>query len=295
MTEIRVNYELSEAGRKALFEATGNWPRNQQELKVNAADLPSEMRATLFDQNQQPWVDKPAEYDWYVVWLRNFDADEKGNSREYVGRAPLFAFDAAPTWEQTHALLLAMPERHAVWLTRCEVAKERERIADEQSKAASDAKRAAERAKEDERDRQKAAEQAAAEAKRLAIAADRLAWATAHGSDQLRRGMERGHDCGRLYVIERAAVEAAGYVVDYEDSAKWKQRSCPSTAALDEADRVQALGLGLVEIVWLTDPAQDRKLSEADDEYNYYNPFEPCEAVVVREYLDRYVLVKIIS
>ena len=107
--------------------------------------------------------------------------------------------------------------------------------------------------------------------------------------------LEAGEPMEELFPHLRAAVEAAGYVVDYEDSAKWKQRSCPSTAALDEADRVQALGLGLVEIVWLTDPAQDRKLSEADDEYNYYNPFEPCEAVVVREYLDRYVLVKIIS
>lgn len=132
------------------------------------------------------------------------------------------------------------------------------------------------------------------------LAAERLAaeretakqsWIAAHGSDHLRRGAAAGHDCQRLYVTERAALEAPGYTVDFDDTARWKDRSCPSLAALDERDRMTARGIGSVEIVWLTAAPT---ASVRDDYDGYEDGFAPCEAVIVRGYLSKYDLVKII-
>lgn len=119
--------------------------------------------------------------------------------------------------------------------------------------------------------------------------ATKTAWGNAHGSEQLRRGFERGHDCGRLYVVERAALEAPGYTVDYQDAAEWKDRACPSVSALNEADAAEKLNLGSVKIVWLTEAARDRKRSH---DYYDYDEFRPCEAVVISGYLGKYDLVK---
>lgn len=121
--------------------------------------------------------------------------------------------------------------------------------------------------------------------------ASKAAWVQAHGSDHLKRACAGGYDCTRKYVKERAAFDAPGYTIDIEDDAKWKDRSCPSVAALDEEDAAKAFNLGDVQIVWLTEPAQDRKTT-ADDYYDDSYSFEPCEAIVIRGYLGKYDLVK---
>lgn len=131
------------------------------------------------------------------------------------------------------------------------------------------------RAKENEQREaeSKRREAAAAEAAQQARIEERRAWALAHGSPRLRKCVEAGYDCQRLYVFERAALEHPAYVVDFDDKATWKSRSGPSEAALDEAARVGG------EIIWLT--------SLPDEDY-----VDPCEAVVIREYLGKYDLVK---
>lgn len=116
--------------------------------------------------------------------------------------------------------------------------------------------------------------------------AAKSAWAAAHGSPLLQRALAAGYDCQRLYVTERAALEAPGFDVDFDNEAAWKSRSCPSAAALDLADRVQRLPGAQVEIVWLTQP-----IDGEDDAYE----FEPCETVAVTRYLDRYTLIKIVA
>lgn len=121
--------------------------------------------------------------------------------------------------------------------------------------------------------------------------ASKRTWIEAHGSDQLRRGYSREHTCTRLYVIERAAMEAPDFTVDFYDGAEWKDRSCPSVVALNEAEAAEKLNIGDVQIVWLTEPAKNIK--HTGDEYGYYdNPFQACEAVVIRRYLGKYDLVK---
>jgi hypothetical protein len=83
-------------------------------------------------------------------------------------------------------------------------------------------------------------------------------------------------------------------VVDFDGKAEWKPRSCPSEKALDAVDAAIALGLGNAEIVWLTDPPQARKPRCDEPDYGYGYEFEPCEAVVLRGYLNKYDLVQIV-
>jgi|GEM_PF-1635905 hypothetical protein len=144
------------------------------------------------------------------------------------------------------------------------------------------AERSAEIAREHEKYKQ------AQQAERDRIEKEKEPWIEAHGSDYLKKAcVAHGYDCQRLYVTERAKFELPGYVVDFEDAAKWKSRSCPSEESLAELERVEVPTLGDVEIVWLTGPAQESK-QEYDDE-----SFEPSEAAVVRNYLGKYDLVKI--
>lgn len=112
----------------------------------------------------------------------------------------------------------------------------------------------------------------------------KAAWVAAHGSPRLQRALAAGYDCQRLYVTERAALEALGFDVDFDDNAAWKSRSCPSETALDIAETVAALGQA--SVVWLTTPADN---TESDD---VYDTFTPVEAVVVTGYLTKYTLVR---
>jgi hypothetical protein len=131
-----------------------------------------------------------------------------------------------------------------------------------------------------EAEARKAAEAAEKEAAKQAARDARIAWANEHGSERLRRGMAAGHECGRLYFIERAAAEFPGYVLDYEDAAEWKDRVCPSIEALNERDAVLLAHPNLepdrVKIVWLVKAASDSPTDEG-----YEEEIEPCEAVAV--------------
>lgn len=172
-----------------------------------------------------------------------------------------------------------------------------QRATEAEEKAAEDAKRerwAAEAQRDkDQRERWSREEKEKREAEQAARHAAKVAWVQAHGSDRLRRAVEREHDCTALYVRERAAVEAPGYVPDIYGAAKWKSAACPSVGALDAADAAEKLTLGTVEIVWLTDPPQAIKTRD-EDEYGYAEEFSPREAVVIREYLGKYDLVLVL-
>lgn len=124
--------------------------------------------------------------------------------------------------------------------------------------------------------------------------AERARWAEAHGSEHLRRGLAAGYDMQRLYVIERAAAEAPGFVVDFDDKAGWSVRSGPSLAALDELEAArpvaERLGLREPEIVWLTRPPQETVA--ADEAHWEEEEYEAREAIVIRDFLGKYDLVR---
>lgn len=119
--------------------------------------------------------------------------------------------------------------------------------------------------------------------------AERMAWINTHGSAYLRRAFDAGYDCQRQYVVERAAMEAPGFIVDFYDGAKWSPRSMPSMTALDAKEEADNLGLGNADVVWLTDAPVPNRM---ENEVQWYGE---CEAVVIRRFLDKYDLVKIID
>jgi hypothetical protein len=134
------------------------------------------------------------------------------------------------------------------------------------------------------------AEKEAQEAEKAAREEERRSWILANGSDYLKDCLELGIKANREYVVERAALEFPGYTVDYTDNAKWEVKFSPSPEAISELKKVRKLGAD-AEIIWLTREAKER--NEDEDEYDY-EPFEPCEAVLVRKYLGKYDLVKTI-
>ena len=125
-----------------------------------------------------------------------------------------------------------------------------------------------------------------------AQAAEKAAWIEAHGSTHLKRAC-REYNCQRLYVTERAALEAPGFVVDFNDAAAWKDRSCPTETALNVEEAARSLGLGEPVVVWLTKPPQAADRHDVDD-YDV-EEFESCEAVVLIKYLGKYDLVQIVA
>lgn len=146
------------------------------------------------------------------------------------------------------------------------------RVAPRKEEAVAEARRRNERRRAEEK----------AEAERVKIEKGR--WVVDHGSDYLKKAYGAGYDCQRLYVTERAAMEHPGFVVDFDDLAAWKERSCPSEAALDAAEEVE----DSCEVVWLTAPPWT--VDEYDEE-----GFEPREALVIGDYLGKYDLVRMLD
>ena len=149
------------------------------------------------------------------------------------------------------------------------------------------AKEEAEEAARSERQAKRAADEAEAEKAKEAREADRAAWITEFGSDYLQRATKLGYSCQRQYVTERALSEFPGYEVDFDDRAKWNSRACPSIEALFEVESLVEAGRE-AEVVWLTHFTTD------EEENDYPEPLAPCEAIVVRNYLGKYDLVKVI-
>lgn len=109
---------------------------------------------------------------------------------------------------------------------------------------------------------------------------EKVAWIKQYGSISLQKKFAAGYDCQRPYVRERASVEYPGYVVDFDDDADWKERSTPSDQAFEEAERVGGT------VVWLTAPP---RWGNEEEEEPY---FEKGEAIVIRDYLGKYDLVR---
>jgi hypothetical protein len=116
--------------------------------------------------------------------------------------------------------------------------------------------------------------------------ADKRTWIEVWGSDHLKRAcLDEGFNCQRLYVTERAAREAPGFQVDFHGNARWNERSCPTGDALDALDEARSLNLGEPRIVWLTFGP------DSEDEIEHLEQ----EAVVIRDYLGRYDLIRIVN
>lgn len=313
---MRLRLRLSDASRKAALVERGEEIEREHTLDVPLADLSVKARAVLADLSQtrdrdahqmsvgEPYAvlpppgggkqyevdalpQTPAEWESLLVgyaaaqaeYQRQATAATEQSDREYrekvtaIAQAYL-AGDTACVGPEEKRL---MPKFR---LNYSDLALLPPDTAD--AIRAEDARRVAkQRGAEAEREERKAAEREAAEQ-------ERTDWIAAHGSDHLRAASDAGYDCKRLYVTERAALEHPGYVVDFDDNAQWRDRSCPSPDALAEELRVTPmLAQGeTVEVVWLITPPHSRVDDEDDEDW------EQCEAVVIQEFLGDYDLVR---
>lgn len=286
---MKLVYHLSDAARKRIFVETGRNPGQAQSLEVDPADLSRDDRALLVERDPSLTGHATLSYeDW-----------------QSFGVAPATLQLNAPTADAVE-LLAAYRDAIAAGRQRIDTA-EAERIEAEITRynawsdsrepgllntsnykrsprrqewiAAHAAAKATAKRLQEEQAEWKRRDEAAREAEKTRRVAERTAWILQHGSSRLKKCVEQDYNCQRLYVVERAAVEFPGYVVDFDDKAAWKERSGPSEAALDEAKRVGGA------IVWVT------RFSSSDDP-DRYDEDDEYEAVVVRQYLGKYDLVK---
>lgn len=253
---MKLTYTLGKAYRERQFVETGDELDPTASVELPADALTPALRAHLV---RTVGVRVPAEFV-----LQGYGPGYDGVGIHAGGRITL---DAPASDGDALRLLAEDAQRwEAAEVRRVVKAAER---AEERARAEAEARTQAER-------RQAAALAEAEE--RTRREAEKQAWIEAHGSAFLKKAcLQGGYDCQRRYVEERAALERPGYVVDWKDAAAWKDRACPSEAALDEA-----LAAGGT-VVWLTAPA-----NAGEDDYD----FEPCEAVAIRGYLGKYDLIK---
>lgn len=272
MAKIKIKYWLTEKGRKASLLAGGDGKEEQT------------LTADITEELLEPGG---ARSDGTAYWDVRYDPDRlhiywspRGPEITLKGRTHV-NFDAPQTAESLLAYY-----RDAMAQAAAEKAKLEAQLPDEieawkKHEAERETKMAAERAENnrliDER-----------EVKKAALKAERTAWIADHGSDYLRRATTLGYNCQRQYVEERAATELPDFEVDFNDNAEWRSRSCPSEAALGEVEKLIEAGYK-AEIVWLI-----WSVDKKTDEDGHPEPFDPCEAIVIGEYLDKYDLVKIV-
>jgi len=287
MNKVQINYNLSNKGQKTLLLAGAN---GKAEQSINADITPELLnRATVYSDGRAIWNIHRAVTDAKIVGTYNFNSFRLGlDAGFYQGHKPRIDkisdqvfFDEVQTPD---SLLVYMENLDAMV-----VGKISELEAQLPGKMSLWEKAVAEHKEEAQAAQQREAEAKAHEkAERERLEAEKVAWIAAHGSDYLKRATALEYDCQRQYVTERAAMELPDFVADFDDRAAWKSRACPSEEALTEAEQLIAAGHD-ARCVWLT----ELPYKEDRDEY-HGEEFEPTEAVVIRDYLGKYDLVKIL-
>lgn len=265
--KVRIKYLLSEKGRKASLLAGGDGKEKQTvyapltpelvELGTVHSDGSVVLQVPTGDIELRPTRHAPG-WEWrYQRAAHHFDAPQTAESLiewEKDRRARIEAAKADPE------NLARIAELEAKFIKA------------EADKAAAKAASEAAKAERERREQEKAD------------------WIGEHGSDHLRRAYALGYDCQRKYVTERAEKEFPEFAVDFDDNAEWKSRACPSKDALDLVEKLIEQGHN-AECVWLTHPWYQLA---AGDYYEEPEEFDPCEAVVVRQYLGKYTLVLVL-
>lgn len=283
---VKVNYQLSPEGQKKLLSMGGDGKREQSfetaatERLIKMADISADGKLTLDVRITRP------EYIIEITYpdttgIREID----GNCHKKVIEGIRFqnyhphsdTFDEPQTIE---SILKAYDENEKLFEEM------QKAIPEKNAEFEADYLKRLQTVKAEYEKRE--AEKVAREAEKAAREKEKAEWIRQHGSDYLKDCLELGIKANLEYVVERAAIEFPGYTVDYANNAYWEEKFSPSQDALDELKRVRGLGAN-AEIVWLTRPA---KVRNDDDEFEHEDEFEPCEAVVIRNFLGKYDLVQ---
>lgn len=280
-TKATITYLLNEEGRKKSLLSGGD---GKQVQTVEADITPQVLELASVDSNGKVNLQvgyRPEFFRGVGTMIPRAILLDTAVGTRYGGRpywneterihefpAPQTA-DSLLTWEQER--------RERIASRNIELQPEFDRL-----KAEYEAKQVEEESANAQRKAEREAKEAAKNAERERVEADKLQWIQEHGSDYLKDAVTLGYDCQRQYVDERSEKEFPDFAVDFGDQAEWKSRSCPSREALAEAKNLIAKGYK-AEVVWLTCPPW-----EVDE----YERFEADEAVVIRNYLGKYDLVK---
>jgi len=307
MSTLIFKFVMTDEGRQQVFVKTGLMPPLTDVAEYDMTQATAEQRSALIGQVKIDSRNDNIELDWAYSNRPAFPAapdlatlaeavqthvqqqDEK-RIVELVEKIKRYASKLAQSIEARETALYCYLERHEVDdAKRLNVPTEPyDVVLAEYNQLLPEFK--AEAAERKERSRIMEAEAVAQrEARKAALQAMKTDWIEQYGSAHLKRAcLAEGYNCQRLYVTERAAREAPGFVVDFNNNAGWKDRSCPSVEALDGLDEARKLTLGEPIIVWLTD-APNARVNTYD-----YDEFAACEAVVIRNYLDQYDLIKVL-
>lgn len=148
--------------------------------------------------------------------------------------------------------------------------------------------------KRQEKERLREAELEKARKARELFEKDKIEWIKKHGSEHLKVAIDLGYNCQRKYALERAEKEFPNYVLDYNSTADYYARSCPSEDALFEVKELIDKGYN-AKVVWLiNEPSNHIESDDSDIDY-CSNDFVECEAILIKDYLGNYELFKLFS
>ena len=260
--KVLIKYLLSEEGQKKSLLAGGDG-KTVQEVKADITADAVELASVNYKGEVVIDLAKALVNEVYVSDA--FEPHIYGENRNAY-------FDEPQSPEQ---LISFEKER------RARIAAQEKALQPELEKALAKAaeEKARRKAENEQQEKERAVLEAARAAEKERQEAERLAWIEAHGSDYLQRAVKLGYNCQRQYVTERVTKEFPGYALDFDNNANWKNRSCPSMAALEEVERLIEAGHD-AKVVWLTEPVDDTPDDyPCPDEWNA--GFEPCEAVAI--------------
>lgn len=296
---IRFEYVRSATLRQRALIETGIRPDSIAKVDLDLTTEPVDLRRELVESLGEPERRYSENVFCYALRMPNkVHISDASDYRVRIESESLVMDKDLTGLVQLQPLFAAWREANAQ-ATALQPESERKQ---EQREAARAAFLEEERRRKEEQERWKEQERARKEAAAEAFRIERDAWAAERGTEHLRRAVAAGYSCTSLYLCERAALEYPRFTVDLKGAAEWQSRACPSLAALDLVDALQAqhgANIASVEVVWLNVSARDG--SEPDDmddpaTEEYWRDWESCEAVVIkdRRYRD-HALVRVIT
>jgi hypothetical protein len=288
---VKVIYGLSEAGRKENLLAGGNGKQIQylnvpatQEL-IGLSNVDADGNITLVVAIPEFYIDNDFHRTLSQIKSRTKNhqycfantKDKYNKDVEYL----LTMFDSTQTIDmilQQYRQALTIKKELTIALV--DINTQEQIQAEEEKKQLQKTNELAQKEQEEKERKEKAEKEKRKQ--------EKTNWITAHGSQYLKDCLELGQYAHKDYVYERAEFEFPEYKLDYNNSAAWDTKYSPSQKALDELKLLRQRKIES-DIVYLT---TDVDGEEYDSVYD--GDVKP-EAVVIRNFLGKYDLIKIIE
>ncbi len=262
--KIKVTHSLTQEYRNKVLIETGNQISSENTVEIDLVALTPDERKLVVAYMSTPAYNRSQKIDTHSI-------DYSGEiSRRW----------AEPEFDHPLTVSEVLVELQKVVEQYNALVPESQRIIAENKRAKVEAEAKA-KVEAEAKKQIDAEREAKAEAEKSEREAKKSDWIQEHGSSHLQKCLAGGYSCQRLYVEERAAIELPDFRIDFSGKSDWKERSNPSEVALDLETELKAKGFD-AQIVWLTNGTEE----------DYDEPFEPCEAIVVRYYLGKYDTIK---